>query len=926
VHHTSEHRHDFLTTLERLKIFIDNNQFSQNDDINIEVQKCLIDTVNQYELTLQESIFSKESFIYALLTFVQQVILVQSKKTYENEKPGDEQIAKGIELLQRIINIPSRSENVYAISHIARGLLYVERKRYNRALNDFNCALDILKQMLPDNGMCECMKRHYRDCALTPDDTVFVKNNYWAWWLTIIVHIFRGNVYHDQQHYKRAYEIYCIPARMLSKQNDFRSTIKDIQGIEHEHLTGWVVFRCYAQKGKALIELGNLPEALKWLFMAMREILLLQSSSGLPDDITSLDSIIEFFDNIRIQGRINKVDVWDTISGSITIQEINSFFTSSSKKYDKHKSEYINNICYCLNVLMVKKEDLSPLDYALDYLLALVDSAIAFDKGNIYAHFNKLLLFGLHRKGQVNAQMKKDFYDELMNRLKKDPDHSDRILAVSALFGYVDNMDPADPIREKVFLKLITNFNNIVSAPSKFYSNILRSRCIDSKTSKVIVLRRWNSFTPIVPRPRADEALGGGYLLIHRGKGIAIDPGFNFIHNLYGAGYSINDIDAIFVTHSHIDHCDDLDALLTLMFERNCYAEDLKAIGHGLLNDRKDLQPHQVDLFVNDGSIRKYSWLKPHTDVIKRVYLLTAPRIGDWADGDNPEIDISSEYGLTLSILRANHKDFISPMSSVGLKFRLTMDEDHEKTQIVVTFSGDTSCKGGDGKEDAELIKQYNDSHLLFLHIGDYNFKELSLGRSSNSFNNLIAYGNVFDLARNAFLLGVREKHIKNHEEQTEEDAKKMIISALFREDEFNSNHLGFNGVCKVIKSLGQNIDSPDKRCLTVISEFPEELGSWRHAVSKCIQVELHKQRNMNLRCLTGDIGMEILLENAGVKVKCTKCAENNEKNDTGRCFHDFARIDETCIRAEQMKMVYYCENHKSKMTKEIQEFILFTE
>ena len=87
---------------------------------------------------------------------------------------------------------------------------------------------------------------------------------------------------------------------------------------------------------------------------------------------------------------------------------------------------------------------------------------------------------------------------------------------------------------------------------------------------KLVCMRRYSSFFPFLPRPSAFRVLGGGYFVrvTEHGSepfGIAIDPGPNFLDNLYRCGYGISDINMIVVTHDHADHVAALDALLSLM-------------------------------------------------------------------------------------------------------------------------------------------------------------------------------------------------------------------------------------------------------------------------------------------------------------------------------------------------------------------------
>ncbi|BBD09704.1 MBL fold metallo-hydrolase [Desulfovibrio ferrophilus] len=96
------------------------------------------------------------------------------------------------------------------------------------------------------------------------------------------------------------------------------------------------------------------------------------------------------------------------------------------------------------------------------------------------------------------------------------------------------------------------------------------------------VLRRWNSFTPIVPDEADRQRVyrGGGYFIWHQNKGTVVDPGFRFIRNFADAGGRVNDIDNIVVTHAHNDHTADLESIFTVLYQHNATIKNtLKEFG-----------------------------------------------------------------------------------------------------------------------------------------------------------------------------------------------------------------------------------------------------------------------------------------------------------------------------------------------------------
>jgi tetratricopeptide (TPR) repeat protein len=96
-------------------------------------------------------------------------------------------------------------------------------------------------------------------------------------------------------------------------------------------------------------------------------------------------------------------------------------------------------------------------------------------------------------------------------------------------------------------------FESINKIESEFKTFTDTERSIPNDfPSFLSILRKWNSYTPIIPSEKGDNK-GGGYFLYHKGKGIVIDPGFNFIENFYQEGFKVADIDAILITHAHND-------------------------------------------------------------------------------------------------------------------------------------------------------------------------------------------------------------------------------------------------------------------------------------------------------------------------------------------------------------------------------------
>jgi phosphoribosyl 1,2-cyclic phosphodiesterase len=92
--------------------------------------------------------------------------------------------------------------------------------------------------------------------------------------------------------------------------------------------------------------------------------------------------------------------------------------------------------------------------------------------------------------------------------------------------------------------------------------------------SFMTILKGYSSSTPFFyPALRErfhNIPIKGGCIYIKwHGTGLVIDPGINFMENMHMSGLGINDIDAVIVTHNHIDHNGDLTTIDDLAFQFN---------------------------------------------------------------------------------------------------------------------------------------------------------------------------------------------------------------------------------------------------------------------------------------------------------------------------------------------------------------------
>ena len=216
------------------------------------------------------------------------------------------------------------------------------------------------------------------------------------------------------------------------------------------------------------------------------------------------------------------------------------------------------------------------------------------------------------------------------------------------------------------------------------------------------VLRRWQSYTPALSTGAVDDSRGGGYFVYctdkesgHVQQGVVVDPGFDFVENFLGYGFSIHDIHAIVMTHAHVDHTADFLRLVTLIVEHNKKTQG---------PERKLLALMSPGCFERFEKAIAGSW-EHFSDVV-------VMNTGQAVDGAAPRTDWS-EYLLQLSRFRiqarfALHND-TTPHDSVGLVI-YGLGEDKAWTPLV-GFTGDTMWW-------SRIGEQYRDVPTLCANLG----------------------------------------------------------------------------------------------------------------------------------------------------------------------------------------------------------------
>ena len=406
-------------------------------------------------------------------------------------------------------------------------------------------------------------------------------------------------------------------------------------------------------------------------------------------------------------------------------------------------------------------------------------------------------------------------------------------------------------------------------------------------------LRRWNSFSPVIPRPEGNP-VGGGYFLQWDEEGIVIDPGYNFLENFLYIGGQPKDIDSIILTHNHPDHDANVERIFTALHE---------------MNDRKDPEedPKKIKLFFNQTTKWKYMWAMDYEMDIVSPDSFTL-KVGNCQEiSDNIEVEP----------IEAFHKELIG-YSSIGLKLYL---KKNNKVKFRIGITGDTTIPAAGIKK---LAKPLEDCDIVVAHLGTLDIGNLlqavefgdnidkRIQNIINDFNLKFNFKNPEEKAITAKVLNCKEDN--SRDELDDRDQIKFNNEELIRLLKGNGNkkeddHLGLKGVYDIFNYLF-NKKEPNENIIGIISEFGEEVGSQRHKIARTLNRKLlgDESGKKGKSILTGDTNLTINLDSG----ECPECEDSYKVGfRCARCKDFFCSkcIEELCIKHRDKRIYYNCSN-----------------
>lgn len=302
---------------------------------------------------------------------------------------------------------------------------------------------------------------------------------------------------------------------------------------------------------------------------------------------------------------------------------------------------------------------------------------------------------------------------------------NERLSAETTIRNVRSEGHPQDPLMQ--VMSETEQFENKVFENQKSFKAFVENRIMQEDDLVYLkVLRRWNSYTPIV----ADNyhiSKGGGYFLKLRGKGLVIDPGFNFIDNFKGSGHCFDEINAVMISHAHNDHTSDLESILTLLNDCNKRRKGLddfvseKTLRADLAKSRGVDIRNILEEEIEKAFLEKPFWRKTiNFYITKSVDKKFAGMLNLYSKNDYAYHIIEKDDEKTLfdgllkvKVIGAKHNDIISDQDSVG--FVIDFDD------TVFIYTGDTGWNDEIENQYKNIHKNFEGKHITLLaHIGGF--------------------------------------------------------------------------------------------------------------------------------------------------------------------------------------------------------------
>jgi len=551
----------------------------------------------------------------------------------------------------------------------------------------------------------------------------------------------------------------------------------------------------------------------------------------------------------------------------------------------------------------------------------------------------------------------------------------------------VDKGRPEYPKEKRVALDLLKSFLAHTDSSNVKLAQVYRYLMQDDRRDDgdedaqeysldFVCMRRYSSFFPFLPRPSAFRAPGGGYFVrvwepAPAGEskrepfGIAVDPGPDFIENLYRCGFALADIQMIVITHDHADHIASLDALLALMYNRGRLTTESRFSRKG---------KRRLAIVGNDSVLKRYDFYNDEkyelTGETRRdaVQVLTFKEMHEITKIDDPEkrrVAIEENKILlgpeTLRIEPVRTWGHQDATGFVSQGFLLSIGRGSQRSSIL--FTGDTGippelppepnpkpkphdallAKGGKG-----LRQAVEEADLVVAHLSSVPLVELRTLAGLDTDRGAPMPRLVKDYAR---LWGQAVKGASKPSEDEDlsdglDEANFLLKQIQFgfrvrppdklrgvhlspfdprQEKSQSRKHLYLQGLLDIAAIMART--KRKRGQLLLLGELREELGTFRTSIATAISEAFFEEIEGKSRpyALTTDIGLRVRLAHSessenpsdpALDVLCTTCDLDNDLVSKEK-FHPPSDINEVCVKGEDEGVFYNCWLHNPRMRDE---------
>ncbi len=795
-----------------------------------------------------------------------------------------------------------------------------------------------------------------------------------------------GELYRSEHAHKPALEHFEAASHRLE-------LLREEDGTFDEVLTNsrWYV-ELQISHGKACYELGRHKEALCWHLKAWRAFLaLLSSETETETNTKDISAAIEWLESVKFEPELRKSEISEWVGP--VIEQLDRI--SPVGRVGALAAEILLRLGHLLFVLNIGDEEGSSEERVRRTLAfpCLTKAAecdpystlIGADLLKMRFRFNRLADRGtLNLEGQMESPDLGPI-EQHWPRGGSDYERLARAAEYLMLKARTTRFEakPADPspdqldglLARDLLLDLFMSTDSINVRKSQIHRFLMASKlegelpCKQSTPAiEFICMRRYSSPFPLLPRPSAFRALGGGYFVrLHDSAwqkrtgadgpyGIVVDPGVDFVENLYRTGYSLGDVDMVVITHDHVDHLGGLDPLLSLLHVRS---QILAKQDH----DGKEEPRRKVALLTSSSVAKRY----------KHVLKLSAPTAKNFVfenferlkrEGPDrvlqmpetipfPEafeiLTVSSVKGADAADRKAKtdgHRD-LSNGPSHGVCFRRMGNP-----RMSVAISSDTPPPppAAETKRFEAWEKAWGpalEAGILVVHLGSIPLTEL---RRMDSFEPEEGLPEEYreamvaerkELKKLQASLQKADRNLRGQIEYAQwlrshlpnPDAETEIIAPIVGTvDERwlpppEHNYLvGLLRWARHYRERREGRDGASPEGLFVIGELSEELGTMRGKVATRLNHRIFEDEAQRAKqgeevwpagfpyALTADIGLHACVRpsddgSARVEVLCTTCNLDTDRTSS-ESYHPCHDVYEVCVKGENEGIFYNCLEH----------------